>query len=55
MFVWWRRDGRASVKTGDMDSPNEGLTTVLRSLQLVERPIFTIKSAHFVLLALFSA
>ena len=40
MFVWRRRDGRASLKISEMESPNEGLTTIFHSLQLVERPIF---------------
>ena len=48
------RDGRASVKRAEKDNPIEGLTTVFRSLQLVERLLFMTESAHFVFLALFS-
>ena len=54
IIVWQPRDGRASVKRAEMDSPNEGLTTIFRSLRLVERLLFMTESAHFVLLALFS-
>ena len=54
MFVWRPRHGRASVKRAEMDNPNEGLTTIFRSLQLVERLLFMTESAHFVFLVLFS-
>ena len=30
-----------------MESSNEGLTAVFRSLQLVEKPIFIVESVHF--------
>ena len=40
-----------SVKIGEMESPNEGLTTVFRDLQLVERPT---ELARFGTLALFN-
>ena len=54
MFVWRARDGRASVKRAEKDSPIEGLTTVFHSLLLVERLLFMTELAHFVFLALFS-
>ena len=54
MFVWRPRHGRASVKRAEMDNPNQDLTTIFRSLRLVERLLFMTKSAHFVFLALFS-
>ena len=54
MFVWWARDGRASVKRAEKDSPIEGLTTIFRSLRLVERLLFMTESAHFVFLAVFT-
>ena len=40
---------KASVETAEMESPNEGLTTVFPSLRLVERQIhvFMAESAHF--------
>ena len=36
-----------SIKIGEMESSNEGLTAVFRSLQLVEKPIFIVESVHF--------
>ena len=54
MFVWQRRDGRASVKTGEMENRNESLTTGFRSLELVERLIFMAESAHFGFMAMLS-
>ena len=49
MFVWRRRDGRASVKTGEMENRNESLTTGFRSLELVMA-----ESAHFGFMAMLS-
>ena len=37
-----------SVKIGEMESPNEGLITVFRSLRLVKRLIFMTEPAHSV-------
>ena len=54
MFVWRRRDGRASVKTGEMENRNESLTTGFRILELVERLIFMAESAHFGFMAMLS-
>ena len=54
MFVWRPRHGRASVNRAEMDNPKEGLTTIFRSLRLVERLLFMTESAHFVFPALFS-
>ena len=45
---------RASVKRAEMESPNEGFTTVFHSLQLVERLLFMTGSVHCGLQALFS-
>ena len=35
-----------SVKKAEMESPNEGFTTVFHSLQLVERLLFMTESVH---------
>ena len=52
MFVWWQRRGRASVKTGETENSNEGLTTSFHSLELLERLIFMTESAHFGFIAI---
>ena len=44
----------SECKGAEKDSPNEDLTAVFRSLQLVQRLLFMTESAHFILLALFS-
>ena len=44
---------KASVETAEMESPNEGLTTVFPSLRLVERQIFMAESARFGFKAVF--
>ena len=54
MFVWRQRDGRASVKTGEVENQNESLTTGFRSLELVERIIFMAESVHFGVMAMLS-
>ena len=54
MFVWRYGDARVSVKRAEMEKPNEGITTVFHSLQLVERLLFVTESVHCGLQALFS-